>query len=47
MGYFLIGLCIGLMIAGYARSESESFFYLGPDEEKYKNAYIGILTKGK
>jgi hypothetical protein len=47
MGYLLIGLLVGVVMAGYARSESEYFLYIGPNEEKYKNAYIAILTKGK
>ena len=46
MGWFMfvLLLVIVLVSAGYRRSNAETFFYLGPDEEKYKKAFIAILT---
>ena len=46
MGWFLLIVVCVFVYYGYKKSEKENFFYMGPDKDKYDNAFIGILLKG-
>jgi hypothetical protein len=45
--YLILGIFIGVSLAGYRDSGKSRFLYIGPDRYKYEDSFIGILTKGR
>lgn len=40
----MIWFIVGFVLGNYISSGKKNFIYIGPDEVKYKRAFIGVLT---
>ena len=47
MIYKILFWCLLSALVGYGLGKGKKILYIGPDETKYNDAFIGILTKGK